>query len=168
MKPAATYNDRALHAASIPGYPVPATGARRRYSGRQVGAAALAVAGLAALLLSDGRDAAAAGRTGISARLGDALVLLGSTGYAGSNVMTEDVLRRADPRELLAGLGGFGFLWSVLNVAVFEARTYGGVAWSAHVVAGMVAYTATLFCFYVGTMLLLQRRGSVVRACARM
>jgi drug/metabolite transporter (DMT)-like permease len=96
--------------------------------------------------------------------LGDALTVLGATGYAGSNVMTEHILEKADTQELLAGLGGCGFVWSLLNVAGFEAPRYREVQWSLRVAIGVLAYTAALYAFYIGAMLLLRSRGSVVRS----
>jgi solute carrier family 35, member F1/2 len=127
-----------------------------------MGGAALAVAGLAVLMLSDRRRSAgrSAGRNPL---LGDGLVLIGATGYAMSNVLTEHVLERAKPTELLAGLGGFGFIWSMVNVAVFERHALAQASWGAREVGVIALYTAMLFGFYYGAMLLLQRGGSVVR-----
>jgi drug/metabolite transporter (DMT)-like permease len=135
-----------------------------RYSARQVAGAALAVSGLAALLLSD-RQADNKSPRQSSALLGDALTIAGATGYAVTNVFTEQLLREAASAELLAGLGGFGFLWSILNAAVFEAGSLGRIQWHGNIVSYMAAYAAVLFVFYAGMPFLLQRSGSVVRSC---
>ena len=98
--------------------------------------------------------------------LGDALVIVGATLYAASNVLTEHVLAQANSIELLAGMGGFGFLWSLGNIATFEIAALARIHWQGSVVAFLVAYTAALFGFYCGAMKLLQNAGSVVRPAA--
>ena len=114
-------------------------------------------------MLSD-QHVATSASAGSNPLLGDTLVLVGATGYGFSNVLTEHVLERASPTELLTGLGGFGFLWSAASAAMFERHALAQVVWSARVVGALVTYTATLFSFYGGAMLLLQRSGSVVRS----
>ena len=134
-----------------------------RYSVREVAGGALAVSGLAVLMLSDKQSGSAPAKVGLRPFLGDALVIVGASGYAVSNVLTEHVLAQADSIELLAGMGGFGFLWSLFNIAAFEAPALATTPWQARALACFVAYTVTLFGFYCGAMRLLQSNGSVVR-----
>jgi solute carrier family 35 protein F1/2 len=133
-----------------------------RYGTRQILSAALAIVGLAVLLLFDGwAEGASSGKHPF---VGDALVILGSTGYAASNVLSEQLLRETSSMELLTGLGGFATLLSLAGAIALELPGLQAVRWDARTVALMVAYTAVLYGFYKGVPMLLQLCGSTVRS----
>jgi solute carrier family 35, member F1/2 len=128
---------------------------------RQILSVALAILGLAVLLLFDGQ--AGEGSNGVHPIAGDALVILGSTGYAISNVLSEHLLQQANSTELLTGLGGFATLFSLAATVALEAPSLQAVHWDARTVFLMVAYTLVLYGFYKGVPMLLQFCGSTVR-----
>lgn len=141
-----------------------------RYSATQLGAAAVAFAGLAALLFLDGPSSSPAvtgggGESGGGSAVtaGNALALLGASGYAASNVLTEAVLARSPTRELLWGLGGAGAVWSAACIAAFERAALRAVQWSWPAAGLLALYSAALFAFYCGVPAVIRRSGSAVR-----
>lgn len=110
------------------------------------------------LVLSDS-GGSAGGRT----LVGDALVLLGATGYALLNCSQEKLLVDTAPRELLAGVGGFGFLFACVQSVAYERSTLAVAAWNPAIALLVLLYGAALFCFYALVPHMLCESGSAVR-----
>ncbi|KAL1518725.1 hypothetical protein AB1Y20_003012 [Prymnesium parvum] len=111
-----------------------------RYAARQLGAAAICIGGLVLLLLDDlsrhggeGRGESGSGGAAAECRadggdgtpsrpiLGDALVLVGASIYAASNVVQERLVGGSGDRvEYLARLGGYGTLIAFVQCCVLE------------------------------------------------
>eukprot|EP00892_Ulva_mutabilis_P002967 jgi/Ulvmu1/12671/UM094_0027.1 len=138
-----------------------ALGFGQKYTVRQLASAALAVSGLAVLLLFDDRsDDGSFGRA--STLMGDALVIAGATGYAVNSVLTEHILKTGDASELLGGIGCFGIIASAVLVPIAEYQAIAHVTWSWTLIVLLAAYGAALFLFSLGMPVLLQRSGSTV------
>ena len=110
----------------------------RRYSLVQLGAAALCLLGIGALVASDfasGSDVAEDGDDSSppvrpQAWLGDVLVLCGAALYGTSNVAQEYLVRRVTGRvEYLGNLGGYGALVALVQTALLERGALAN-AWS--------------------------------------
>jgi drug/metabolite transporter (DMT)-like permease len=127
---------------------------------RQLFSAALAVSGLATLLLFDNSSSGADQATTVQ---GDVLAIIGATGYAVNNVLSEHILKQGDPAEFLAGIGVFGLLASTTFVPAFEGHTLATAAWSPTMVLLLVGYAVASLLFSLGMPVLLHKSGSTVR-----
>lgn len=131
-----------------------------RYNTRQLLSAALAVSGLATLLLFD---------TGSSADpqsvtlLGDLLVIIGATGYGINNVLSEHILKTGEPAEFLAGLGTFGLAASCIAVPLFEHKELAAAPWTLGMMGLLALYATSMLMFSLGMPVVLHRSGSTVR-----
>ena len=124
--------------------------------------ACLAVAGLAMLLLFD--SSATAGSQSVTLQ-GDVLVVLGATGYAVNNVLSEHILKSGDPAEFLAGIGTFGLAASCITMPLFERKQLSEAPWSAEMILLLAAYAVAMLVFSIGMPLVLHQRGSAVCFC---
>ncbi|GAB4822483.1 hypothetical protein N2152v2_009529 [Parachlorella kessleri] len=120
-------------------------GARYR-SGHYAGAA-VCLAGLSILVLSD-RSGGSAGQGPGRAWLGDALVLLGATLYAACNVVAEWLLGDVPVQELLAMQGAFGMLWSLMQGLPLELHTLAAAHWSPAALLPFLGFGLSMFAFY--------------------
>jgi hypothetical protein len=134
-----------------------------RYSVRQLLSAGLAVSGIVTLLLLDDQSDGLSGPKKWRIFWGDILVITGATGYAVNNVLSEHLLTTADTNEVLAGLGCFGTLMSLINVPAFERSALAAVHWTAPVAGLLIIYCLALFFFSLGVPVLLKKNGSTVR-----
>lgn len=98
-----------------------------------------------------------------STLMGDALVLIGASGYAANNVLTEYILKTGDAAELLGGMGSFGIVVSAVLVPVTESKALSQITWTWPVLLLLAAYGVALFLFSLGMPILLHRSGSTVR-----
>lgn len=146
-----------------------------RYARRHVAGVLLCLAGLVGLVLSDaggtgGADEAGSGsgsggsgkpeHSGKEGVVGDVLALCGAALMAVSNVSQELIVRGESETggraETLAALGGFGALWSLVQVLALE-RAQAAALWGAAAGGGreglrnvglIVLFAAALFVFY--------------------
>lgn len=118
------------------------------------GGAALCVLGLAILLAGDragtvGADSAGSGDSSSgNYLLGDLLVVLGASLYAACNVLQEHLLGDVDPGELLAMLGAFGLVLSLLQGAALEIPAALSAPWTLSLLWPWFGYAAAMFGFY--------------------
>lgn len=127
---------------------------------RQLVSAALAVSGLATLLLFD--NSSSAGPQSVTLQ-GDVLVIIGATGYGVNNVLSEHILKTGDPAELLAGLGTFGLIASFIAIPVFEWQALTEAPWTLKSVLLLATYALAMLMFSLGMPVLLHKSGSTVR-----
>ncbi|KAI3683868.1 hypothetical protein L1987_84383 [Smallanthus sonchifolius] len=127
-----------------------------KYSLWQLFGAAICVAGLCLVLLS---DAGISGGGGSNPLLGDILVTGGEVFFALSYVGEEFCVKNNGRLEVLAMLGLFGMLLSVMEIAIFERKNLEVVTWSAELILTFVGYAFGFFMFYTLTPLILQKSG---------
>ncbi|CAN0913786.1 Solute carrier family 35 member F2 [Linum grandiflorum] len=101
-----------------------------RYSVLQLLGSAVCVLGLALVLFSDGGGDVG----GSNPLLGDSLVIFGTIFFALSNVGEEFCVKKRDWVEVVAMLGVFGLLVSLIQLSVFEINTLKSVNWSIDIV----------------------------------
>lgn len=129
------------------------------YSIWQFFGAAICVAGLFVVLLS---DAGVGGGGGSRPLLGDALVIAGTFFYAISNVGEEFCAKRKDQVEVVAMIGLFGTLLSVGEVAALERENLESAKWSAEVILSFAGYAVGSFFFYTFMLMVLKMSGSTL------
>ncbi|GJP39828.1 hypothetical protein CLOM_g24168 [Closterium sp. NIES-68] len=138
-----------------------------RYHCSHVLGALLCTAGLAVLLLSDAAsgsskppDSTAGGSS--NATLGNALVILGATLYAASNVSVEYLAHRVETTELLAFIGCSGSLISITQLLLLEKEELQSLSFDGSTVLPMVVFSLALFAFYSLTPLMLRLGGAAL------
>jgi drug/metabolite transporter (DMT)-like permease len=117
---------------------------RRRFALQQSMAAALCIAGLTVLVVSDRQASGSPG----DVVLGDALVILGACLYAVCNVLQERLLVAAPFQEVLAMLGCWGALLSIIQVAALETATLLQLQLRLTSIAPFFTFAGALFAFY--------------------
>jgi drug/metabolite transporter (DMT)-like permease len=117
---------------------------RRRFAPQQYVAAALCIVGLTVLVVSDRQASGSPG----SVLLGDALVILGACLYAVCNVLQERLLAAAPFQEVLAMLGCWGALLSLLQVAALETPTLLQLQLRLTSIGPFFTFAGALFAFY--------------------
>lgn len=130
-----------------------------KYSLWQLVGAAICGVGLCLVLFS---DAGVGGGGGSNPLLGDILVTGGTVFFALSNVGEEFCVKKHGLLEVLAMLGLFGMLFSIIEIAIFERKSLEAVTWSAELILTFAGYTMGFFMFYTFTPLMLQKTGSML------
>ncbi|EEF33628.1 solute carrier family 35 member F1 [Ricinus communis] len=130
-----------------------------RYSIWQLFGAALCVLGLGLVLLS---DAGVGGGGGSRPLLGDLLVIAGTIFFALSNVGEEFFVKNKDRVEVVAMLGIFGLLVSVVQLSVLELKTLKSINWTADIILAIAGYTLSMFMFYTLTPFVLKLGGATM------
>ncbi|KAI3738151.1 hypothetical protein L2E82_28170 [Cichorium intybus] len=130
-----------------------------KYSLFQFLGAALCGTGLSLVLLSDSN---VGGEGGSNPLLGDMLVIVGTFFFALSNVGEEFCVKKNCGFEVLAMLGLFGMLFSVIEIAITERKNLEAVIWSTELILTFVGYTVGFFIFYSITALILKTSGSTL------
>lgn len=103
---------------------------KTKYNAGQLIGVCACVLGLVLVILS---DVHASDRSrGSNAILGDALVIIGATLYALTNVSEEFLIKKVDFVELMTFLGLFGSLISGCQVAILERNELSNISWSRH------------------------------------
>lgn len=129
----------------------------RYHRGHYIGAA-ICIGGLTVLVASDSSSS-----TGGSAPVwGDALVVVGATMYAVSNVAQECVLGNVSVVELIAMIGCFGALFSGIQAVILEHHAWTQLHWQAADVVPLLGFAAALYCFYSLVPLVLLWGGATV------
>ncbi|WJZ93635.1 hypothetical protein VitviT2T_012560 [Vitis vinifera] len=130
-----------------------------RYSIRQFFGAALCVAGLASVFLS---DAGAGGGGGSKPILGDTLVVAGTLFLAMSNVGEEFCVKKKDSVEVVAMIGAFGLLVSACEIYIMEFETLKSIKWSPDIILGLAGHVLSTFLFYTLVPFLLKLSGATM------
>ncbi|KAF7148987.1 hypothetical protein RHSIM_Rhsim03G0076900 [Rhododendron simsii] len=130
-----------------------------RYSLWQFCGAALCIAGLGLVLIS---DAGVGGGGGSKPLLGDLLVIGGTFFYAMSNVGEEFCVKKKDRVEVVSMIGLFGTLVSVCQIAIMERKTLESVQWSAEIILTFAGYAFATFMFYTLVPFVLQMSGATM------
>ncbi|XP_020150042.1 uncharacterized protein [Aegilops tauschii subsp. strangulata] len=132
-----------------------------RYSFWQFLGAGTCVAGLGLVLLSDAKspDEQDPGQMPL---LGDALVIAGTVCFAFSNVGEEYCVKKNDRVELVAMLGLFQLLVSIIQIFIFERKTLEAIAWSPTMISSFAGYAIAIFTFSSITPFVLKMSGSTL------
>ncbi|RCV17496.1 hypothetical protein SETIT_3G224500v2 [Setaria italica] len=132
-----------------------------RYSIWQFLGAGTCVAGLALVLLSDAQSAKEQDPSKIPL-LGDALVIAGTVCFAFSNVGEEYCVKKKDRVEVVAMLGLFGLLISIVQILIFERKSLETVAWSPTMISLFAGFAVAIFMFYTITPFVLKMSGATL------
>ncbi|BBG93556.1 Eukaryotic protein of unknown function D [Prunus dulcis] len=115
---------------------------KTKYRFRKITGVVVCVAGLVMVVFSDVHAGDRAG--GSNPRLGDVLVIAGSTLYAVSNVSEEFLVKNADRVELMAMLGFFGAIVSAIQISILERNELKSIHWSAGATNGSTMLNLSL------------------------
>ncbi|CAN0913785.1 Solute carrier family 35 member F2 [Linum grandiflorum] len=129
-----------------------------RYSVLQLLGSAVCVLGLALVLFSDGGGDVG----GSNPLLGDSLVIFGTIFFALSNVGEEFCVKKRDWVEVVAMLGVFGLLVSLIQLSVFEINTLKSVNWSIDIILAVAGFTVAIVSFYSLTPYVLKSSGATL------
>ncbi|GJT92353.1 solute carrier family 35 member F1-like protein isoform X1 [Tanacetum coccineum] len=124
-----------------------------RYSLWQFIGASICGLGLCLVFLS---DAGVGGGGGSNILLGDLLVIGGTVFFALSNVGQEYCVKKIGLVEVLAMVGAFGMLFSVIQIAIVERKSLEAIKWSTELILTFFGYTVGFFIFYTLTPLMLK------------
>ncbi|KAG2686563.1 hypothetical protein I3760_09G011100 [Carya illinoinensis] len=130
-----------------------------RYSLWQLFGAAICVLGLGLVLIS---DAGVGGGGGSKPLLGDVLVIAGTIFYAMSNVGEEFCVKKKDRVEVIAMLGIYGFLVSVVQASIFELKSLESVEWSTDIILAFAGYALSTFMLYTLVPFVLKLSGATM------
>ncbi|MCO5551665.1 hypothetical protein L7F22_005169 [Adiantum nelumboides] len=133
---------------------------KTKYSAGQLIGVCACVLGLVLVILSDVHASDRSG--GSNAILGDALVIIGATLYALTNVSEEFLIKKVDFVELMTFLGLFGTLISGCQVAILERGELSDISWTRHAILPFVGYSVSLFLFYSTVPFILRLSGSAL------
>ncbi|BFG15666.1 hypothetical protein CerSpe_019400 [Prunus speciosa] len=133
---------------------------KTKYRFRKITGVVVCVAGLVMVVFSDVHAGDRAG--GSNPRLGDVLVIAGSTLYAISNVSEEFLVKNADRVELMAMLGFFGAIVSAIQISILERNELESIHWSAGAALPFVGFSVAMFLFYSFVPVLLKTNGSTM------
>ncbi|KAI4370184.1 hypothetical protein MLD38_018558 [Melastoma candidum] len=132
---------------------------KTKYSLWQLIGAATCILGLGLVLLS---DAGVGGGGGSRPLLGDMLVVLGAVFFAMSNVGEEFFVKKKDLVEVVAMLGTFGTLVSLVQISIFERSSLEDITWSTDIILAFVGYAFSCFAFYVSAPFVLKKGGAAL------
>jgi len=131
------------------------------FSVRQTFGCLFCLAGAVMLVVSD-LLSRRNGETEETAILGDALVVIGVTCGAISNVAEEHLVKNYDRVEFLGMLGLCGFVVSLFQVSALELQTLRAIDWTDVLIwVYLLSYVVCLFLIYCFVPLLLQNSSAV-------
>ncbi|XP_061367642.1 uncharacterized protein LOC133310691 [Gastrolobium bilobum] len=133
---------------------------KTKYRLKKITGVIVCIAGLVLVVFSDVHSGDRAG--GSNPRLGDLLVIAGSTLYAISNVSEEFLVKNADRVELMAMLGLFGGIISFIQIMILERKELKSIHWSAGAALPFVGFSVAMFMFYSLVPILLKISGSTM------
>jgi solute carrier family 35 protein F1/2 len=122
--------------------------------------AAVCIGGLALLVVAD--DAGAQRSSDTNPLLGDVLVLIGALLYALGNVAQEHLLGHVSNAELLALLGVFGSIFSLVQAGILEHSALRDAPWNWQMFGPLLLYVTTLLAFYSLVPVVLRLGGAAV------
>ncbi|XP_078181844.1 uncharacterized protein LOC144575537 isoform X3 [Carex rostrata] len=134
---------------------------KTRYSVWQFIGAGICVVGLVLVLFSDA-GVSSGGGTGSRPLLGDGLVIASTLCYALSNVTEEYCVKKKDRVEVVAMLGVFGVLISVLQISIFEKKSLEEVKWTPTMISLFAGFAAASFLFYTIVPFVLKMSGATL------
>ncbi|KAL3628320.1 hypothetical protein CASFOL_027366 [Castilleja foliolosa] len=132
-----------------------------RYSRWQFFGAAVCLAGLGLVLLSDARVGGGGGG-GSNPLLGDFIVIVGTLLFAMSNVGEEFCVKKKDLTEVIAMIGLFGMLISASEIPILERKALKSINWSAGLISAYAAYAVASFLFYTLAPFVLKISGATL------
>ncbi|KAL6610302.1 hypothetical protein ACP70R_040271 [Stipagrostis hirtigluma subsp. patula] len=127
-----------------------------RYSFWQFVGAGACVAGLGLVLLSDAKSPDEQDPNKMPL-LGDFLVIAGTVCFAFSNVGEEYCVKKKDRVEVVAMLGFFGLLVSIVQMKSLQA-----VTWSPTMISLFAGFAVAIFMFYTITPFVLKMSGATL------
>lgn len=130
-----------------------------RYSVGQFIGVAVSIGGLFLVVLSDAKDSDAGGKNPI---LGDILVIVGTVGYAISNVGEEFCVKKRDRVEFISMLALFSLVVSATQISIFERKHLEAVKWTPEVILLFSAFTLSTFLFYSIVPFVMKMSGSAL------
>ncbi|XP_062180367.1 uncharacterized protein LOC133884818 isoform X2 [Phragmites australis] len=131
-----------------------------RYSIWQFVGAGTCVAGLALVLLSDAKSPEQ--DPSKIPLLGDALVIARTVCFAFSNVGEEYCVKKKDRVEVVAMLGSFGLLISIVQIFICERKSLEAVTWSPTMISLFAGFAVAIFMFYTITPFVLKMSGATL------
>ena len=130
---------------------------KTQYTMRQVLAMVLCLIGMAGLVYSDNwTHNGDSNAPPTNTLLGDGLMIAASVLYACTNVLEEYLLHSHSRTEVLAGIGLFGVILSIAQVAALEGNDLLQAEWTSKVVGLLAGFTLLLFSFYTGVPILIE------------
>ncbi|XP_019153040.1 PREDICTED: solute carrier family 35 member F1-like [Ipomoea nil] len=130
-----------------------------RYSLWQFFGAAVCVAGLGLVLLS---DAGVGGGGGSRPLLGDTFVIMGTLFFALSNVGEEICVKKKDRVEVITMMAISGLLVSICEIAILETKGLASVKWSPEIILAFAGFAFAGFLFYTFVPILLKMSGATL------
>ncbi|XP_009603575.1 uncharacterized protein [Nicotiana tomentosiformis] len=130
-----------------------------RYSPWQFLGAAVCLAGLGLVLLSDAKASSGGGSKPL---LGDIFVIIGTLFFAMSNVGEEFCVKKKDRIEVVSMIGLFGWLVTIIEIPILERKSLESVKWSAEIILAFCGYATASFMFYTFVPFLLKMSGSTL------
>nr|GLL24729.1 solute carrier family 35 member F1-like [Ipomoea trifida] len=130
-----------------------------RYSLWQFFGAAVCVAGLGLVLLS---DAGVGGGGGSRPLLGDTFVIMGTLFFALSNVGEEICVKKIDRVEVITMMAISGLLVSICEIAILETKGLASVKWSPEIILAFAGFAFAGFLFYTFVPFLLKMSGATL------
>ncbi|KAK6139980.1 hypothetical protein DH2020_026275 [Rehmannia glutinosa] len=130
-----------------------------RYSLWQFFGAGVCLGGLALVLLSDYKPGVEGGSKPL---FGDTLVIAGTVFLSMSNVGMEFCVKKKDRIEVIAMIGLFGMLVSVLELIVLKGLSGEKVTWSESKISAYAGYAVSSFLFYTIVPFVLQISGATL------
>ncbi|KAG6750058.1 hypothetical protein POTOM_047136 [Populus tomentosa] len=135
-----------------------------KYRFKKIAGVVVCVAGLVMVVFSDVHAGDRSG--GSNPRKGDALVIVGATLYAISNVSEEFLVKNADRVELMSLLGFFGAIISAIQIdnyrSILERNEVKSIHWSAGAALPFFGFAVAMFLLYSLVPILLKISGSTM------
>ncbi|KAH7290866.1 hypothetical protein KP509_30G066800 [Ceratopteris richardii] len=133
---------------------------KTKYNIGQLIGVCICILGLVLVILSDVHAKDRSG--GSNVLLGDALVIIGATLYAFTNVSEEFLIKNVDFLELMTFLGLFSSIISGIQVAILERKELANTSWNRDVILSFSGFAASLFFFYSTVPFILRLSGSAL------
>ncbi|KAL8026678.1 hypothetical protein ABFX02_14G044100 [Erythranthe guttata] len=133
---------------------------KTKYRWKKLLGVVICVAGLVTVVFSDVHSADRS--SGTNPLKGDLLIIAGATLYGVSNVSEEFFVKNADRVELMAFLGLFGAIVSVIQISILERNELKNIHWSAGAAFPFFGFSLAMFLFYSGVPVLLKISGATM------
>ncbi|KAL7124363.1 hypothetical protein ABFS83_14G043500 [Erythranthe nasuta] len=133
---------------------------KTKYRWKKLLGVVICVAGLVTVVFSDVHSADRS--SGTNPLKGDLLIIAGATLYGVSNVSEEFFVKKADRVELMAFLGLFGAIVSVIQISILERNELKNIHWSAGAAFPFFGFSLAMFLFYSGVPVLLKISGATM------